>query len=104
MDSLSLDSAVTALPSNFQPLYTSGHSRGLRTWVIVVVAVVAALLLVSVFLCCCWPYLCCCRKQRSVVNFGSTRCDCSAGTACVSVLTRCSDQCRSILSNEKAEA
>lgn len=63
VESLTLDSAVTALPSNFQPLYSTKQSRGLQPWAIAVIAVVGALLLVSVVLCCCRSCLCCCASR-----------------------------------------
>ena len=63
VESLALQSAVTALPSNFQPLYSSNRSHHLQTWAIVVIAVVGFLLLLAFVLCCCRQCFCCCEQR-----------------------------------------
>ena len=62
IDSVTLQSAVTALPSNFQPLGNTSYSAGLHIWAIVVIVIVGILVLLTIVFCCCSSCLCCCLR------------------------------------------
>lgn len=63
VDSLSLQSVVTAVPRNYQPVTNGRGWAGLHSWAIALITVIATVLLVTYILCCCRQCFCCCRSR-----------------------------------------
>jgi len=74
LDTVTLESSTTALPSNFQPIGSVKGSGGLRLWAIIVIAVVGLLVLITFVLCCCTRFLCCCCVRCGPLPFNFVMC------------------------------